>query len=630
MSKIFINYVLEWSDLFLVDQIFQSDLAEGFYGDDGFLGFIQKIKESFHFLVNKGDPSRVSESVFQSLLKWVAKPNLSTPFDSALPSFFKDLGLYVIDSDAKGNKKEAVNRMIAAFLNRQSRLDLKGLNLNKIPKVIGKLIRLEELLLSQNKLESIPKEIGQLTNLRTLFVEFNRIESLPNEIGGLSQLEELWCQSNRLHSIPNEIGQLTSLRFLFLDENNLRSIPDSIERLSGLEILSVHYNNLESIRPSIGHLLSLTHLALHHNRNLTDLPMSLGNISGLSELDISSTRIPQQIVDAILEQSREMRNEGSVQVLPLRLIKWQTLAKSSSPIEISSLNETEKKTLNEWLFRLEKTKDFSTKEQARLASVVLDLLKDLMRNPSFKELFFNQVEANNEACEDRAAMSLNELFTSWKIICLPKTATLKEKIEIMTQAAKTNSLRNRLNQLIAEEENKKSEVKIRELQAKGENITPQLRAKIRRESEEKESVEIYLNYESLLKQRLNLLSVIETMSYRAIGARSWIDKEELVGYVNKNFYEELIKLPLFEEFFKGENREPLEKIQEAFMKKLIDLGECPKGLDTDEEVLNFNFKQGELVRALEKEKKALAIEWYKKITGSKCVNGNFHAEFYDL
>jgi hypothetical protein len=49
--------------------------------------------------------------------------------------------------------------------------------------------------------------------------------------------------------------------------------------------------------------------------------------------------------------------------------------------------------VNEWLFRLERTKDFSTKEQARLASVVLDLLKDVMRNPSFKELFFNQVEA---------------------------------------------------------------------------------------------------------------------------------------------------------------------------------------------------------------------------------------------
>jgi hypothetical protein len=212
-------------------------------------------------------------------------------------------------------------------------------------------------------------------------------------------------------------------------------------------------------------------------------------------------------------------------------------------------------------------------------------------------------------------MSLNELFTSWKIICLPKTATLNEKIEIMTQAVKTNTLRNRLNQLIAEEENKKSELKIRELQAKGKNITPQLRAEIRRESEEKESVEIYLNYESLLKEKLNLLSVIETMSYREIGTRSWIGKEELVGYVNENFYEELMDLPLFEEFFKGENREALEKIQEAFMKKLTHLGECPKGLDTDEEVLNFNFKQGELMRVLEKEKKALAIEWYKKITG---------------
>jgi hypothetical protein len=213
-------------------------------------------------------------------------------------------------------------------------------------------------------------------------------------------------------------------------------------------------------------------------------------------------------------------------------------------------------------------------------------------------------------------MSLNEIFTSWKIVCLPHTAPLKEKLEVMTKAAKTNTLRNRLNQLIANEEIRKADVEIKRLEANGQTITPQLRQQIRNKSQENESVEIYLNYETELKERLDLLSVIETMSYREIGKRSWIDEKLLIEHVNQNFYEELYKLPLFEEVFKKENSEEIAKIEERFMEKLQDLGECPKGVDTEESVLTFKVKQGQLMAELEEEKRRLAINWYKKIIGS--------------
>jgi hypothetical protein len=52
------------------------------------------------------------------------------------------------------------------------------------------------------------------------------------------------------------------------------------------------------------------------------------------------------------------------------------------------------------------------------------------------------------------------------------------------------------------------------------------------------------------------------------------------------------------------------------MEKLQDLGECPKGVDTEESVLTFKVKQGELMGELEEEKRRLATNWYKKIIGS--------------
>ena len=83
---------------------------------------------------------------------------------------------------------------------------------------------------------------------------------------------------------------------------------------------------------------------------------------------------------------------------------------------MNALSADQKITLNEWLLRLEKTRDF-TKAQSRLALTVCNIVADVIANREFQELFFPQAEANNACCQDRAAMSLNEIYTSWMILC---------------------------------------------------------------------------------------------------------------------------------------------------------------------------------------------------------------------
>lgn len=213
------------------------------------------------------------------------------------------------------------------------------------------------------------------------------------------------------------------------------------------------------------------------------------------------------------------------------------------------------------------------------------LLNDL-EDPEFKDLFFSQAEANNVCCEDRSAMSLNEIYTSWLLLCKSPNLPEKEKLRILAGVAKTLRLRKKVDAMIAQEERKR----------KKENPAYQ---------GEVESVEIFLYYETALKQELQLETAIQTMKYSTIGKRSWIDQAALIQDVKENFYEELINIPIFEKMMQKE----WEPITAEFQKKLAALGDRPKGKEEDPLVLNYNIRQGEIMQEWKNKK----IEAAKKI-----------------
>ena len=232
-------------------------------------------------------------------------------------------------------------------------------------------------------------------------------------------------------------------------------------------------------------------------------------------------------------------------------------------------------------------------------------------NKEFAELFFSQVEANNECCQDRAAMALNEIYTSWKITTLDKNSSDKEKLELMTRGAKTLALRAAIANYIERQQKENKTI-------------------------ERESVEIYLYYETALKEKLNLLSAIDSMAYKAVGKRDWINEEDLINKIEETYLDYLIEFPSFDKMVQSNKSynelyeekgigEMDDKIEDHFDKKPNDVKELlPEALEKLTETekmeyekdfskyLDWNTEYGILV---EKRKKPLAEmkkEWVLK------------------
>ena len=247
------------------------------------------------------------------------------------------------------------------------------------------------------------------------------------------------------------------------------------------------------------------------------------------------------------------------------------------------MDEGQKRDLSEWLLRLERTKDFAN-NHAALAKIICDMLVTVGENNDFRELFFVQVAANNECCQDRSSMALNEIYSSWKIHTLAPTATLRDKLTILTGVAKTLALRKALGERIHQEE-------------------------IRNRTNLGESVEIYLYYEIQLRNTLNLVTAIERMTYVDIGRRNWINENELSDEVNENFFDSLYTIPVFEKILKSDVSiaEEFETLQEAYQEQF---GDPPEGGANDSAVLDWRHRVGALTKEMEGKQRDIAKKWY--------------------
>lgn len=443
-------------------------------------------------------------------------------------------------------------------------LDLDDHSLTTLPQLLWQFKNLCVLSLANNNLKALPAEIGALVNLEMLDLSANKLKTLPGEIGKLASLRTFYLQKNQLNALPPEIGQLTSLRTLFLCFNNLKTVPVEIGKLANLATIELGWNKLEYLPPEMGLCRRMKALSIESNRHLNQIPLSLGQIPALIQLNAYTTGISQDWIDALLNQCRSLRKEE----FSSRLHSWKVIAEFEGKID--GFSASQKITINEWLIRLERTRDFS-RSQAKLARTVCHILKSVTENAQFRELFFVQAEANNTCCEDRAAMALNEIYTSWRILCLP--ADLKEKLKIMTGVAKTLALRSELSRRIPKQE--------------------------------RESVEIYLYYESLFKE--HLCTAIEGMAYGEIGTRNWLNPEELLKKVNETFLPHLLALPAFDQLAKQELHEVWEGLQKNAHEQLT---ERPRGGSFSEAVLLWNVKQGEVMHDLNRNWAKVCEKWY--------------------
>jgi len=161
-------------------------------------------------------------------------------------------------------------------------IDLKSWELEKFPKEIYELIKLEKLYL-QTDIKEISKEINKLINLKVLVLYGgeDQIEKIPKELCELENLEQLELPYESIDEIPKEIQKLQKLKKLNLSGNNISNFNE-LCKLKNLETLDLSYCQITEIPKEITKLQKLKKLNLSDNEIrdfsiLSDLNLQIFN-----------------------------------------------------------------------------------------------------------------------------------------------------------------------------------------------------------------------------------------------------------------------------------------------------------------------------------------------------------------
>ncbi|KAF3442365.1 hypothetical protein FNV43_RR16281 [Rhamnella rubrinervis] len=171
-------------------------------------------------------------------------------------------------------------------------IQLKGLNLTgELPAEFGNLTFLEEIDLTHNYINgSIPSSLSRAP-LRILSLLGNRLSgTIPKEIGDISTLRELVLQENQLEgSLPEELGNLINLERLVLSANNFTgSIPSNFGNFKNLTDFRIDGNSITGSIPSfIGNWTKLDRLDIQGTSMEGPFPSNISLLTNLTELRIS-------------------------------------------------------------------------------------------------------------------------------------------------------------------------------------------------------------------------------------------------------------------------------------------------------------------------------------------------------
>ncbi|PKM60716.1 MAG: hypothetical protein CVU99_06745 [Firmicutes bacterium HGW-Firmicutes-4] len=128
--------------------------------------------------------------------------------------------------------------------------------------------------------------IGQLKNLTTLDLSNNNISSLPDELGSLTKLTGLNLSSNNINTVPDAFYLLTELTNLNMAGNSLTGLSDKIGYLVKLKTLNLNGNALTGLG-------TLQDLNLSNNAGIINLPLAMGNLTGMTHLNVTGTGVTQ-------------------------------------------------------------------------------------------------------------------------------------------------------------------------------------------------------------------------------------------------------------------------------------------------------------------------------------------------
>ncbi|XP_059651918.1 putative disease resistance RPP13-like protein 1 [Cornus florida] len=139
--------------------------------------------------------------------------------------------------------------------------------------------------------------LPNLKCLRVLSLCGYEISELPHTINKLIHLRHVDLSNTRLKLLPDSISTLCNLQTLNLSGcENLIKLPMDIGMLVNLRNLEVCYTKLTELPVDIGKLINLRHLEVCHTK-LTELPVDIGKLINLRHLNVAFTSLTKLPVD---------------------------------------------------------------------------------------------------------------------------------------------------------------------------------------------------------------------------------------------------------------------------------------------------------------------------------------------
>jgi len=143
-------------------------------------------------------------------------------------------------------------------------LDLSNNQLSALPDDFGRLKKLRILFLSENEFKEIPKVLAQCTELTMIGFKSNQISLFPENVLPL-KIQWLILTDNKLKKLPDSIGNLTKLQKCMLAGNRLHSLPNTMASCKNLELLRISANKIEKLPSWLFTLPRLSWLACAGN-----------------------------------------------------------------------------------------------------------------------------------------------------------------------------------------------------------------------------------------------------------------------------------------------------------------------------------------------------------------------------
>ncbi|KAG6511446.1 receptor-like protein EIX2 [Zingiber officinale] len=188
-----------------------------------------------------------------------------------------------------------------------------------MPLSMGNLSSLLNLDVSNNEFSGlIPDALGNLTTLTRLDMSSNEFYGcIPSALGNLVNLEELHLFDNNISGqIPENIGRLHNLMYFDATMNNLMGqLPLSLADLCNLENLDLSKNNIGGELTNLLDGLSkcpqgskLQYFAMSDNKFIGSIPSSLGQLTQLEFLVISSNLLQGNMTDSHFSQLTNLKS----------------------------------------------------------------------------------------------------------------------------------------------------------------------------------------------------------------------------------------------------------------------------------------------------------------------------------